>query len=113
MMMTLAEEEEGNQDELTLGLLMETHMQQVTLSKCYVHLNLLTWSICMLEVIHSKKKSTSEDLFCCSRLSQIDDPIEYLEGPNSIPGRTMTGILGSRRTCHGPSRYYLVLPGTE
>ena len=29
-MMAMGDEEEGNQDELTLGLLMETQMQQVT-----------------------------------------------------------------------------------
>ena len=33
--------------------------------------------------IHSKKKSTSEQLFWCFRLSQIEDCIQYLEGPNS------------------------------
>ena len=32
---------------------------------------------------HSKKKSTSGHLFWCSRLSQIEDCIQYLEGPNS------------------------------
>ena len=30
-----------------------------------------------------RKKSTSEHLFWCFRLSQIEDSIEYLEGPNS------------------------------
>ena len=44
--------------------------------------------------VHSKKKSTSEHLFWCLRLSQIEDSIQYLEGPNStwkdqiVPGRT-------------------------
>ena len=33
---------------------------------------------------HSKKKSTPEDLFWCSRLLQIEDSIQYLEGPNGI-----------------------------
>ena len=33
---------------------------------------------------HSKKKSTSEPLFWCSGLSQIEDSIQYLEGPNGI-----------------------------
>ena len=33
--------------------------------------------------VHSKKKSTSEHLFWCIRLSQIEDSIEYMEGPNS------------------------------
>ena len=33
--------------------------------------------------IHSKKKSTSEYLFWCFRLSQIEDSIQYMEGPNS------------------------------
>ena len=33
--------------------------------------------------VHSKKKSTSEHLFWCFRLSQIEDSIEYLEGPNT------------------------------
>ena len=33
--------------------------------------------------VHSKKKSTSEHLFWCSRLSQIEDSFQYLEGPNS------------------------------
>ena len=30
-----------------------------------------------------KEKSTSEHLFWCFRLSQIEDSIQYLEGPNS------------------------------
>ena len=34
--------------------------------------------------IHSMKKSTSEHLFWCFRWSQIDDSIQYLEGPNGI-----------------------------
>ena len=33
--------------------------------------------------LHFKKKSTSEHLFWCFRLSQIEDLIQYLEGPNS------------------------------
>ena len=33
--------------------------------------------------MHSKKKSTSEHLFWCFRMSQIEDSIQYLEGPNS------------------------------
>ena len=33
--------------------------------------------------VHSKKKSTSEHLFWCFRLSQIEDSIQFLEGPNS------------------------------
>ena len=33
--------------------------------------------------LHSKKKSTSEDLFWFFRLSQIEDSIQHLEGPNS------------------------------
>ena len=37
----------------------------------------------LIEIIHSKKKSVSEHLFWCFRLSQIEDSIEYLEGPNS------------------------------
>ena len=32
---------------------------------------------------HSKKKNTSEHLFWCFRLLQIEDSIQYLEGPNS------------------------------
>ena len=34
--------------------------------------------------LHSKKKSTFEHLFWCFRLSQIEDSIQYLEGPNGI-----------------------------
>ena len=34
-----------------------------------------------LTATHSKKKSTSEHLFWCFRLSQIEDSIQYLEGP--------------------------------
>ena len=34
-------------------------------------------------LVHSKKKSTSEHLFWCFRLSQIEYSIQYLEGPNS------------------------------
>ena len=33
--------------------------------------------------LHSKKKNTSEHLFWCFRLSQIEDSIQYLEGTNS------------------------------
>ena len=33
--------------------------------------------------MHSKKKGASKHLFCCFRLSQIEDFIQYLEGPNS------------------------------
>ena len=33
--------------------------------------------------VHSKKKSTSEHPFWCSRLSQVEDSVQYLEGPNS------------------------------
>ena len=40
-------------------------------------------SLFELNRIHSKKKSTSEHLFWCSRLSQKEDSIQYLEGPNS------------------------------
>ena len=39
--------------------------------------------VCHSETVHSKKKSTSEHLFWCFRLSQIEDSIQYLEGPNS------------------------------
>ena len=35
-------------------------------------------------LLHSKKKGTSEHLFWCFRLSQIEDSIQYLEGPNLI-----------------------------
>ena len=34
--------------------------------------------------LHSKKKSTSEHHFWCFRLSQIENSIQYLEGPNGI-----------------------------
>ena len=33
------------------------------------------------DATHSKKKSTSEHLFWCFSLSQIEDSIQYLEGP--------------------------------
>ena len=56
-------------------------------------------------VLHSKKKSTSEHFFWCFSLSQIEDSIQYLEGPNSPDG--------PQDSYHGPSRYYLVLPGIE
>ena len=74
-------------------------------------------------LLHSKKKSTSEHLFWCSRLSQIEDSIQYLEGPNSTwkdhyrnLGIQMDQSIypsGPQDSHHGPSRYYLVLPGTE
>ena len=60
-----------------------------------------TW--CTNQIIHSKKKSTSEHLFWCFRLSQIEDSIQYLEGPNStwkdhdpkIPVMVLPGAIWS------------------
>ena len=59
--------------------------------------------------VHSKKKSTSEHLFWCFRLSQIEDSVQYLEGPNS----TWKDHDRNQDSYHGPSKYHLVLPGTE
>ena len=66
-------------------------------------------------VIHSKKKVLQSTFFGASGchkqrtlLSTWKDQI--------VPRRTMIGIFGSRwtpRFYHGPSRCYLVLPGTE
>ena len=56
---------------------------------------------CLYFAIHSKKKSTSEHLFWCFRLSQIEDSIHYLEGPNSS-WKDLDRNLGVQM---GPSRY--------
>ena len=50
---------------------------------------------CGLQVTHSKKKSAFKHLFWCFRLSQIENSILYLEGPNGI------------------WKDHLVIPGTE
>ena len=77
------------------------HLSQPELSKSVTSFCLIDYSmafpsdlffpvlriICYLQrqkkVVQSKKKSISEDLFWCFRLSQIEDSIEYQEGPNS------------------------------
>ena len=43
------------------------------------------WSTAVINnrAVHTLKKSTSEHLFWCFRLSQIEECIQYLEGPNS------------------------------
>ena len=48
--------------------------------------------------IHSKKKSTSEHLFWCFGWSQIEDSIEYLDGPK----RFLSWFF---QVLFGPSRY--------
>ena len=48
----------------------------------YMDLSTFTYHL-QLSNIHSKKLSTSENLFWCFRLSQIEDFIQCLEGPNS------------------------------
>ena len=66
--------------------------------------------------MHPKKKSTSKHLFWCFRLSQIEDSIQYLEGPNGIwkhHDRHAFCPFGPQYACHGASRYQLVLPGTN
>ena len=63
-----------------------------------------------------RKKSTSEDLFWCFRLSQIEVSILYLEGPNSTwkdHDRNIFCPPGPKYSYHGPFRYHLVFPGTE
>ena len=67
--------------------------------------------------LHSKKKSTSEHLFWCFRLSQIEDSIQYLEGPNStwkdldrnLGVRLDTVLIppGPQDSYQGPSRYWI------
>ena len=60
---------------------------------------------CSPSTLHSEKKSTSEHLFWCFRLSQIEVSIEYQEGPNST-WKDHDRNLGVQMD-------YLVLPGTE
>ena len=78
----------------------------------------MSWSELMnflfLVFPHSKKKSTSEHLFWCFRLSQIENSIQYLEVPNGIwkDHDRQIGVPGES-AYHGPSRCHLVLPGTE
>ena len=63
-----------------------------------------------------QEKSTSRHKFWYFRLPQIEDSIQYLEGPNGI-WKHHDGHIGvhmdKRYSCHGASRYHLVLPGTE
>ena len=65
--------------------------------------------------IHSKKKSTSEHLIWCFRLSQIEDSIQYLEGPNSTwkEHDRNFGVQMDDRDVHlDPKIPIMVLPGT-
>ena len=55
--------------------------------------------------VHSKKKSTSEDFFWCSRLSQIEDFfIQYLEGTNGSwkDHDRHIGVLAKGCKAHAP-----------
>ena len=67
-------------------------------------------------LLHFKKNSTSEHPFWCFRLSQIEDSIKYLEGPNSTWKDHDKNLgLGSRRKDNasqdGPNIPIMVLPG--
>ena len=59
-------------------------------------------------VTHSKKKSTSERLFWCFRLSQIEHFIQYLEGPNS----TWKDYDRNLEVQVDPKIPIMILPGT-
>ena len=48
----------------------------------------------IISYLHSKKKSTSEHLFWCFRLSQIEDSIEYQMDPK-IPIMVLPGTIWS------------------
>ena len=45
--------------------------------------HVLSVVLVILMCSHSKKKSAPQHLLWCFRLSQIEDSIQYLEGPNS------------------------------
>ena len=67
----------------------------------------------MYRTRHSKKKKVLQStFFWCFRLSQLEDSIQYLEGPNSTWKENDRNIFcpsGPPNSYHGSSRYYLVL----
>ena len=65
-----------------IGYITEEMPELIVAGICYSVIQLAIFLFYTM-VIHSKKKSTSEYLFWCVRLSQIKDSIQYLEGPNS------------------------------
>ena len=46
-----------------------------------LHITLHGLAFLISLALHSKKKGTSEHLFWCFRLSQIEDSFQYQEGP--------------------------------
>ena len=63
-----------------------------------------------------KKKKYFKAPYCSFSLSQTQDSIQYLEGPNGIwkdHDRHIFCPDGPQYACHGASRFHLVLPGTE
>ena len=72
---------EGNIADATIGIFLKVDTPFIDLW----FFSGLVLSRALLGVrLHSKKKSTSKHLFWCFRLSQIENSIEYLEGPNGI-----------------------------
>ena len=72
--------------------------------------------ICHVKPCTLWEKKYHKAHFWCFRLSQIKDSIQYLEGPNctwTVHDRNIFCPDGPQDYYHGPSRYYLVLPGTE
>ena len=69
-------------------------------------------------VIHTlRKKVLPSTYFWCFSLSQTEDSIQYLEGPNGI-WKHHDRHIGAKDgpvqyACHSASRYHLVLSGTE
>ena len=78
---------------------------------CVFHWSALSEVPCTL-----RKKEFPSSFFWCFSLSQIGGSSQYLEGPNSTwkdHDRNIFCSDVSQYSYDGPSRYYLVLPGTD
>ena len=63
-----------------------------------------------------RKKIRPSTYFWCLSLLQMEDSIQYLKGPNDIwkdHNRNIFCPDGPQYACHGPSRYRLVISGTQ
>ena len=72
--------------------------------------------ICHVKPCTLWEKKYHKAHFRCFRLSQIKDSIQYLEGPNctwAVHDKNIFCPNGPQDSYHGPSKYNLVLPGTE
>ena len=67
--------------------------------------------LALQSLLHSKKKSTFKRLVWYFRLSQVEDSIQYLEGPNGI-WKDHDRHIGVQRDQMDPNRPVMVLPDT-